>query len=417
MSTERGMSRRDFAKSSAVAGFAVLAAKSGIAQTNGETLRAGLIGCGGRGRGAAQDHLVGNENVKLIAMADVFEDRLLSAREHLRGNTDVNMKVDVDDDMCFVGLDAYRQLLATDVDVILHATPPYARPQHIEEAVDAGKHIFTEKPAAVDPAGVRQFMAAARKAEENKLSFVTGTQRRHQKSYVETIKRIQDGELGELLAGRAYWCGTLPFSHERDPELNDLEYRLRNWYNYNWTCGDSIVEQHMHNLDVLNWVLGAHPVKVLASGGRAWKPVEERYGDIYDQFSCDYEYPNGVHVISLSRHWRDSANAVFEEITGSQGKSNCRDMAADDISPMVQEHINLVQSIRGEAPYLNEGVQMAESTLTAMMGRMSAYTGKELSWDEALNSEVSIVPADLSFEKEYPVGPIPVPGLDVERHV
>ena len=276
--------------------------------------------------------------------------------------------------------------------------------------MDAGKHIFTEKPVAVDPVGVRQFIAAAKKAKENNLSFVTGTQRRHQKKYVETVKKLQDGAIGEILAGRAYWCGTLPFSHERNPDWNDLEYRLRNWYNQIWTCGDGIVEQHIHNLDVLNWVLGTHPVKVLASGGRAWKPNEERYGDIWDNLSCDYEYPNGVHVISMSRHWVDSANGVFEEVTGTKGKSTCADMGQDDVDPYVQEQINLVRSIRGEGPYYNEGVQTAESTLTAIMGRMSGYTGQEVTWEQAMSSDLSIVPAALSFEKEYPLGPIPVPG-------
>jgi len=410
--SENGISRRDFAKTSAAAaaGFAILSGKSGVAADNVDTLKIGLIGCGGRGGGAAVNCLTGNDNIKLVAMADVFEDKLQSKRKEIESNKRINAKVDVKDDMCFVGLDAYKKLLETDVDVVIHATPPYARPMHIEAVINAGKHLFSEKPFAVDAPGIRRCIAAAKKAAENKQVFVTGLQRRHQTSYVETIKKLQDGEIGEILAARAYWNGGLPFCHERKEGWSDLEYRLRNWYNTIWTCGDNIVEQHVHNLDVINWVLGAHPVKVVASGGRAWKPAEERYGDLWDSFSCDYEYENGVHMLSMSRHWNNSKNDVFEEVTGSKGKSRCQDMARDDSDPYVNEHIALMKSIRGEIDYINEGIRTSESTLTAIMGRMAAYTGKELTWDEALNSEESLVPEVLDFDHEYPVGPIPVPG-------
>lgn len=414
MSNEQrgGITRREFAKASAAAGFAILTAKSGIAATNSDTLRIGLIGCGGRGAGAVLNCLQGNDNVKIVALADMFADRLQSKRKEMENHKSprIKPKVDINDDMCFTGLDAYKKLLETDVEMIIHATPPYARPMHITAAVAAGKHIFVEKPVAVDPVGVRMFIEAANKAKEKGLSFVTGTQRRHQDAYIETIQKIHDGEIGELLSARAYWNGNLPFCHERNPEWSDLEYRLRNWYNYIWVCGDNIVEQHIHNLDVINWAMNAHPVKVTASGGRAWKPLEEKYGDLWDNFSCDFEYPSGAHMYSFSRHWNDSANAVFEEVTGTKGKSNCRDKGKDSGDPMVQEHVDLVNSIRGTGPYLNTGVVTAESTMTAIMGRMAAYTGKELTWDEALNSELSLVPEDLSFDKAYPVGPIPVPG-------
>mgnify|MGYP005839923341 CR=1 FL=1 len=407
-----GMTRREFAKASAVAGFAILTAKSGIAANNSETLKIGLIGCGGRGGGAVLNCLQGNDNVKIVALADVFEDRLKAKRAEMENHKSprIKPKVDINDDMCFVGLDAYRKLLETDVDVVIHATPPYARPMHIMAAVAAGKHIFVEKPVAVDPAGVRMFIDAANQAKEKGLSFVTGTQRRHQAAYIETIQKIHDGELGEVLSARAYWNGTLPFCHERNPKWSDLEYRLRNWYNYIWTCGDNIVEQHIHNLDIINWVMNAHPVKVTASGGRAWKPLEEKYGDLWDNFSCDFEYPNGVHMYSFSRHWNNSANAVFEEVTGTKGRSNCRDMGKDSGDPLIQEHVDLVNSIRGTGPYLNTGVATAESTMTAIMGRMAAYTGQEITWDEAINADLSLVPEDLDWEKPYPVGPIPVPG-------
>lgn len=406
-----GITRREFAKASALASFAVLSAKAAGAAKSKEALKIGLIGCGGRGSGAVQDSLNGNDNVKIVALADVFEDRLKALREKMEKQSGrLKDKVAITDDKCFVGLDAYKKILQTDVDIIIHATPPYARPMHVLAAVQAGKHIFTEKPIATDAPGVRMFVDAVNLAKDNKLSFVTGTQRRHSKAYMDTIKQIHDGAIGELLYARAYWNGSLPFSHERKPEWNDLEYRLRNWYNQIWTCGDNIVEQHIHNLDVCNWALGAHPVKVVASGGRAWKPAEERYGDIWDNFSCDYEFANGAHMFSFSRHWNNSKDDVWEQVIGTKGKSNCNDMAKDDKNPMQQEHIDLVKSITGETPYLNTGLDTAESTLTAIMGRMAAYRGQEITWEQAWNDDEKLVPDDLSFEKAYPVGPIPVPG-------
>jgi predicted dehydrogenase len=398
-----GMSRRDFGKTAAAAaGFAILSARGAAAQANGETLKAGLIGCGGRGTGAAMNYLSGNDNVQIVALADAFEDRLKACRrklDHIDRDPKMKGKSAVTDETCFVGLDAYEKLLATDIDVVIHATPPYARPGHIEAAVKAGKHIFTEKPIAVDPVGVRRFMAAAAEAKAKGLSLVAGTQRRYQQPYMETIKKIHDGEIGDVLSLRCYWNQTLPFSHERNEGEKDLAYRLRNWYNQIWTCADSIVEQHIHNIDVCNWVMNAHPVKVVASGGRAWKPNTERYGDIWDHFCCDFEYANGVHMYSFCRHWNDSKNDVFEEDLGTPGED-----------PYVAEHIALVESIRGQRPYVNDGIQVAESTMTAIMGRMAAYTGKEYTWDEALNEDLSIVPANLDWDAAYPIGEIPMPG-------
>jgi predicted dehydrogenase len=423
-----GMTRRDFAKMSAIASFAVLtagagkpeAAAEGKAKLGSDAIKIGIIGCGGRGSGAVLDCLNGNENVKLIAMADAFEDRLQGALDKFTNKSPERIKsmIDVKPDHCFVGLDAYEKLLKTDVDMIIHATPPYARPKHIAAAVKAGKHIFTEKPIAVDPAGVRMFIDAAKEAEQKKLCFVTGLQRRHQAKYIKTIEKIAAGEIGDVLAARAYWNGSLPFCFDRKPEWKtELEYRLRNWYNQVWTCGDNIVEQHVHNLDVINWVMSAvsggkitHPKKVVSNGGRAWKPREEKYGDLWDNFACDFEYENGVHLLSFCRHWNKSAEGVFEEVTGTKGKSTCEDKGRDEKNPYQQEHIDLIACIRGEAPYRNDGFYTADSTMTGIMGRMAAFTGKEYTWDEALNEKLSIVPDDLSWDKAYPIGPIAVPG-------
>lgn len=409
------ITRRDFAKVSAAAGFAVLTSKNAAAakiEPDSETLKVGLLGCGGRGSDAARQMLQGNDNVALVALADLFEDKVASRRRMYEQSKDdrVSSKFLVDDDHCFVGFDAYKKLFETDIDIVVEGTLPYSRPAHIDAAVEAGKHIFTEKPAAVDPPGIRKVIAAAKKAKEKGLCIAAGTQRRHQREYIETIEKIHDGAIGEVVAGRAYWAGNLPFARDRKPEYSDLEYRIRNWYGLAWVAGDSIVEQHVHNLDVLNWVLQSHPVSVFASGGRTWKPKEEKFGDIYDHFSCDYEYPNGVHVLSIARHWNECASGVFEEAVGTKGRSNCRDMGERGINPYVQEHIDLVKAIRGEAPYLNEGVQVAESTMTAIMGRMSAYTGERVKWEDAMASDLSLVPEVLDFSREYPVGPVPSPG-------
>ena len=410
--SRKTITRRHFGKVSAAAGVAVQSSRGAAAKESSETLKVGLLGCGGRGSGAAAQMLQGNENVMLVALADLFQDKVDSRRKLFENHRDpkIQSKVDIDDDHCFVGLDAYEKFLKTDIDIVIEGTLPYSRPKHIEAAVNAKKHIFTEKPAAVDPAGIRRVIAASEKAKELGLSIVAGTQRRHQKVYVETIDKIHNGAIGDVVAARAYWCGNLPFVRERKEEWDtDLEYRIRNWYSYCWVCGDNIVEQHIHNLDVINWVKNDHPVSVFASGGRTWKPDLERFGDIYDHFSCDYEYADGTHMTSMSRHW-DGSGGVFEEVVGTKGRSNCRDMGEDGIDPYVQEHIDLAKSIRGEGPYLNEGVQVAHSTLTAIMGRMSAYTGKRLTWDKALNSDLSIVPEKLDFALSYPVGPVPAPG-------
>ncbi|GMW01718.1 MAG: hypothetical protein AMXMBFR84_28550 [Candidatus Hydrogenedentota bacterium] len=409
-----GMTRRNFAKASAAATFAILSSKGAKAQQNSETLKIGLLGCGGRGSGAAQQILQGNENVQLVALADLFEDKAQQGRKRFTEHSDsrVSSKVAIDDGHMFTGLDAYKKILESDIDIIIEATLPYSRPKHIEAAVEAKKHIFTEKPAASDPAGIRQFMAAGRKHKEMGLTFVAGTQRRHHSGYIEGIKKIHDGSIGDVQFLRAHWCGGLPFVHPRDPKWSDLEYRIRNWYGYNWVCGDNIVEQHVHNLDVCNWIMNGHPEAVFASGGRAWKPRTEPYGDLYDNFSCEYEYAGGVFMLSMSRHWDGCDGGVFEAAVGTKGKWNSKlpeDCPPPAVDPYVQEHIDLVNSIRGTGPKWHQAEEVAESTLTAIMGRISAYTGKRLTWDEAMNMEGSIVPAEWSFDLEYPVGPIPVP--------
>jgi predicted dehydrogenase len=414
--TATGLTRRDFAKmaTTAAAGFAILSPKKAGAETNSGTLKVGVLGCGNRVTDAAMQMLKGNENVKLVALADLFQDRLDSCRNKVKNNPnpEVSSKYAVEDDLCFVGFDAYKKILATDIDILMEGTLPYSRPKHLVAAVEAGKHIFTEKPAAVDPVGIRMVIEAAKKAKEKGLSFVAGTQRRHQRCYIETIDKIHNGAIGDVVALRAYWMGGLPFAKDREAGWSDFEYCIRNWYAHCWVCGDNIVEQHVHNLDICNWVMGTHPESVVASGGRTWKPKTEKYGDLWDNFSCDYEYPKGIHMSSFSRHWDGTYSEVSEAAVGTKGVSNCQDLGFDGEEwPYIQEHTDLVNSIRGVTPYLNEGIQVAESTLTAIMGRMAAYTGKKITWEEAMNSDLSIVPKEWSFDLKYPAGPIPVPEV------
>ncbi len=407
---KQGISRRGFAKASAAAGVAVLTSKgASAAKGNADTLKVGLLGCGNRGSGALVNCLTGNKNVKVVALADLFEERLQPTFKKVqRGFAD---QFDVSEGRCFIGLDAYKKILKTDIDILIEGTLPYSRPKHLVAAMKAKKHIFSEKPFASDPVGVRQIIEACAAHKEKGFSFVGGTQRRHQKEYVETIKQIHDGAIGDVNAMRVYWCGGLPFIKDRREGETDFSYRIRNWYAYCWVCGDNIVEQHIHNLDVANWVLDSPPKSVFASGGRIWKPKNEKYGDLWDHFSCDYTYPKGVHVFSFSRHWNGCKGGVFEEAWGTKGKSNCHDKGERGTDPYVQEHIDLVKSITTEGPYLHEGVRVAESTLTAIMGRMSAYTGDVITWKQAMESDLSIVPEEWSFEKDYPVGPIPVPNV------
>ncbi len=407
-----GLSRREFGKKSALSVTAITS--FGILKNAhaAPPMKIGLIGCGGRGTGAVGNAIKANSNVQLVAVHDAFEDRVKGCLGSLRKNENFTENIKVDKENIFLGRDSYKKLVQLDLDYVLIASPPGFKVEQFEAAVNAKKHIFCEKPVSTDPAGTRRFIAAAKKSERLKLSVVTGTQRRHQKPYVETIAKIHDGVIGEPLAGRAYWNGSLPWTRERKSGMSDAEYQMRNWYQFCWNCGDNIVEQHVHNLDVMNWVFKSHPVSVIASGGRAWKPKIEKYGDIWDHFSCDFEYPNDIHVMSFCRHWRNCYNEVSELVMGSKGKvSNTHDMSSGGgRNPYDQEHIDLQASITGDGPYLNEGVQVAESTFTAILGRMAAYTGKKLKWDEALAMDLDLAPKDLSEDAKIPWDNIPVPG-------
>jgi len=304
-------------------------------------------------------------------------------------------------------------VLASDIDIVMLCTPPGYRPMHFEAAVEAKKHVFAEKPFGTDPVNVRRFMAAAKKSEELKLTVMSGAQRRSQKEYVETIKRIQDGAIGDVVAAYASWVGTPVIQQrERNPDWKDMTWQHRAWYSFVWICGDQVVEQHLHNIDVINWVMGGHPVEVVATGGAAWRPREEIYGNIFDHISADFIYGNGVHMSSCCRQYpRGLPTNISELVVGSKGRTNCKNMGTKGEDPYVQEHIDMVKSIRGQGPYINHGTMVAESTMTCIMARESAYSGQKITWDQMMNSPLDLFPKAFDYELPMDVPPLPVPGV------
>ena len=414
------LSRRSFLKRStgvtaAASTFTIIKPEL-VRGAGNEKLRAGLVGCGGRGTDAAQQFLHGGENVELVAMGDIFEDHLEKSLGEIRTATHypgIESKVKVDPEHHFIGFDAYKKVLASDIDIVMLCTPPGYRPMHFEAAVEARKHVFCEKPFGTDPVNVRRFMAAAKKSEELKLTVMSGAQRHSQREYVETINRIKDGEIGDVTAAYAYWIGTPVIQQqERDPKWKDMTWQHRAWYSFVWICGDQVVEQHLHNIDVINWLMGTHPVEVVASGGAAWRPKEEIYGNIYDHISADFLYPNGVHMSSYCRQFKRGLHTnISELVVGSKGRSNCKDRGTKGIDPYVQEHIDMVKSIRGQGPYINHGMPVAESTMTCIMARESAYSGQKLTWDQMMNSQLDLFPKAFDYDLPLDVPPLPVPGV------
>ena len=415
------VSRRTFIGTSAAAA-AAFAFPSGLFARGSDVIRVGLVGCGGRGSGAARDCLTASPGVELVALGDLVPDRLSQCREELdkvaSENADFASKYKVTADRTFTGFDAYKKVLAADIDLVILATPPGFRPLHLTAAVEAGKHIFAEKPVAVDPAGVRQVLAAYEAAMAKKLAIGVGTQRRHQAEYVETIKRIQGGAIGDILSGQVFWNQGGLWSRTKEAAWSDGEWQIRNWLYFAWLSGDHIVEQHVHNIDVANWVMGAHPVKATGVGGRQFR-TDARFGHIYDHFAIDFEYANGARVVSMCRQIPGTANRIGENFIGTKGRSNAAGeitgnaawkfaSPAKPVPPMVQEHADLIASIRAGKPF-NELKQIAESTLTAIMGREAAYTGQEMNWDTVMKADQMISPPDVAFV-QMDVPPVPMPG-------
>jgi len=418
---DNGVTRRDFLTTASAAARATLVAavagSGGRCAAGSDVIRIGVIGCGGRGTGAAINAVEAAPGVEILALYDPFQDRIASCLKTLKEKVPAAVKVTPE--TCFTGLDGYKKLLAIKkINYIVTAAPPGFRPLHLDAAVKAGKNVFMEKPVAVDPAGVRSIIASSELAAKKGLAIVAGTQRRHERKYLETMKRIHDGAVGELVGGQCYWNQGDLWVIKQTPEMSDMEWQCRNWLYFSWTSGDHIVEQHVHNIDVMNWAFGATPVKVMGMGGRQVRTAPE-YGNIFDHFAVEFEYPNGARVMSMCRQIKGCADRVEEKIVGTKGHAfgygeiagpNAWKFEGDEPNPYVVEHTDLIASIRDGQP-LNEGKRIAESTMCAIMGRMSAYTGRAISWDWAMNaSKLDLFPAKLEFGP-HPVDPVAVPGV------
>lgn len=380
-----------------------------------EIIKVGLIGCGNRGTGAAENCIEASPQVRIVAMGDTFADRLQKSKDALKKYKD---GFAVKDEACFVGLDAYKKVLEAGVNLVILATPPGFRPLHLEAAVKAGKHIFAEKPVAVDSAGVRKCLEIYKQAVDKKLAIVVGTHRRHEEGYLDVLKQIKDGVIGEIKSARVYYnTGYLRYT-KRTEKMSDLEWQIRNWLYFTWLSGDHIVEQHVHNIDVVNWFLGTKPISAIGMGGRQVR-TDALYGHIFDHFAVDFEYPKGLHVTSMCRQIDKCEPLIGEFFVGTKGdtftdtrrnyKINGKSIREKSVNPYLQEHIDLLASIKVGKP-LNELKDVAESSLSAIMGRMCAYTGKSVTWDEALKAEESLMPAKLDWTMKLPTPAVAMPG-------
>jgi len=416
------VSRRGFLKTSAAVSITALASKVGPTYAAGsDKIRIALVGCGNRGTAGARECMASSPGVEIVALADLFPEKIKAALDRIKKQFPNDTKVTSDD--CYLGFDAYKKVVARDdVDLVLFETPPGFRPIHVEAAIKAGKNVFIEKPAGVDPVGIRKLIAASELAKKKGLAIVAGTQQRRMPHYQEIIKRIHDGKLGPITGGEAYWYwGNQDWHlHKRDPKWSDMEWQIRCWPYFTWLSGDHIVEQHLHNLDVINWALGTHPIKCVGMGGRQSR-TGPQYGHIFDHFAVEYEYPGGVRVASYCRQVKGATDFVGERIVCAKGQSwTCRgnghikgaspyECKRNRVGGVIEEHGDLIKSIRAGKP-LNEGRQIAESTMTAIMGRISAYTGKEITWDWVMNkSKEDLSPAKYEFG-DLPVPPVAIPG-------
>ncbi len=435
-------SRRQFMKgaSAVVAGGIVLGANAQIARSafgsGSDEIKIGLIGCGGRGTEAAMQALKTEGKTTLWAMGDAFVDRLQSSLAGITGNIEDERRnnprlkdttVDVPAERQFVGFDAYQKVIDSGVDLVILATTPGFRPIHFEAAVKAGKHIFAEKPIAVDAPGVRRFLAANEEAKKKNLMVAIGLQRHHQAPYLETIQRLKDGAIGDIMYTRVYWNGSPLWFKVREEGMTEMQYQMRNWYYYVWLCGDHIVEQHIHNIDVGNWLRDKHPVEAQGMGGRQVR-VGKEFGQIYDHHCVEFTYDDGTKMFSQCRHMDRCNNAVSEFAAGTKGVADIsggliepaggerwrfRGRAAN---PYQVEHDDLFAAIRKGDIY-NEGDYGAHSTMSAILGRMATYSGKVVTWQDAINSDHDMSPKSYAFDAEPPVlpdaegfYPVPVPG-------
>jgi myo-inositol 2-dehydrogenase/D-chiro-inositol 1-dehydrogenase len=413
--------RRDFIKTSAIATGGILmsgpAWAAGISSVD-DTIKIALIGCGDRGTGAAFNALQTKANIKLVAMADAFEDRLEKSYQLL--SSKFSTKVDVPKERRFVGFDAYKKAIAL-ADVVLLVTSPGFRPIHFEEAIKQNKHVFMEKPVAVDSPGVRSVLATAELAKQKKLNVVVGLQRRYQTNYRETLKRIEDGAVGDIVSGQVYWNSGGVWVKDRQPNQTEMEYQMRNWYYFNWLCGDHIVEQHVHNIDIANWVKNAYPVSVQGTGSRAWR-TGKKYGEIYDNHAVELTYADGSVIYSQCRHFEGAKNRVDETFQGTKGKvylsANNSGILWDNKgkelfnhdkkgnpNPYQTEHDELFEAITKNQYKFWDAERAAKSCFTAIIGRYATYSGQTIKWDEALQANNSLLPDQFTWDAKPKLAP------------
>ena len=433
MKNKRKKTRREFVKKTALASSAILSAPlalEAMVKVNRESkLKLALVGCGGRGSGAAVHALTADDNVDLVAMADAFADRietsLIGIQEHFEGEKKIRVK----EKNRFVGFDAYKKAINL-ADVVILTTPPGFRPYHFEYAIQNGKHVFMEKPLATDPVGIRKVLDTAKIAKAKKLNVVVGLQRRYQKSYIELKKKIDQGAIGKIRSGQVYWNDAGVWVKKRLAGQTELEYQMRNWYYFNWLCGDHILEQHIHNIDVANWFIGDYPIYAQGMGGRQVRKGKD-YGEIFDHHFVEFTYPSGAVISSQCRHIPGTMSRVDEvfqgtkgsieigkgEITDLEGRSQYKyPRLGQDPNPYQVEHNLLFKSIR-EGKVIADAENGAMSTLTAILGRMATYTGKKITLEQAMNSKLQLMPEEVTWDTLPPSLPdvngkyaIPTPG-------
>jgi predicted dehydrogenase len=415
------LSRREFGKAVAAAGVGLAIPAPGVFAAGSDAVRVAVVGCGERGTTDAVYCLKSAPGVELVAVADLFQDKVDAALEKLRAEVPGQVKVPAD--RVFLGFDAYQKVLALDdVNLVMLLTPPGFRPEMVAAAVEAGKHLFVEKPGAVDPVGVRSLVEASRRAARKGLSLVVGTQQRYAPQYLELVQRIRDGQVGELTHLEALWIGDMELwhYHDRQPSWSDMEWQIRCWPLFTWLSGDHYVEQLVHNLDVVNWIADATPVVCQGLGGRQVR-TGPQFGNIFDHFAVRYEYGNGLTMFAMATQQRGISTRVGNVIHGTKGTAHV-DRGTASItggkawefdgtgsSGDLEMHAALIRSIREGNP-INEGVRLAEATMTGVMGRMSAYTGRALKWDWAMNaSKLDLRPPRYEMGP-LPVGPVAMPG-------
>ncbi len=423
-----GINRRDFVKGSAMAAGGIMLSgltwdANAMTLQKPKELKLALIGCGGRGSGAVVQALIADENIKLVAMADAFRDRLDACytnitKDDVAGKGSLKSKIDVPEKNKFVGFEGFKSAIDL-ADVVILATPPGFRPYHLEYAIKQSKHIFCEKPLATDAVGIRKVLGLLEESKKKNLNIVVGLQRHYETSYIEIMKRIHGGEIGDVTSGQVYWNSAGVWVRDRTPDMTEMQYQMRNWYYFNWLCGDHIVEQHIHNIDVMNWAKQGYPVKAQGMGGRQVRTGKE-FGEIFDHHYVEYTYEDGAVMNSQCRHIKGCMDKVYEQIVGSKGRAESngtivdlkgniiyKHRGKDDPNPYEQEHVELFASIR-KGGVINDLENGAKATMTAIMGRMATYSGRELTWEEAINSEVNLFPEKLAWD----ANPKSMPGKD-----